>query len=158
MLIFAGNNYGNFAFGMDNGCLTPKSLLRLIFNDEDLHKQQNRVYNKPMPAIFDNKLSNVNSGQSSLNRDQNMDAINKNNISANVSSSVTHHNIEEEYNEFVNTVQLTPLSFLKLCPALLMQIDQQVCVRAAPSSMNTDNRNNRIWQGQYYSNFSNVIF
>ncbi|XP_055905380.1 zinc transporter ZIP10 [Eupeodes corollae] len=82
-----------------NVCLSPKSLLRLVIDHDDLHKK--KLY------------KTLNSDGTSDNTHHNHD----------------DHDFEHEYNEFINTVKLTPVGFMKLCPALLAQIDQQVCVQ-----------------------------
>ena len=63
------------------------------------------------------------------------------------------HNVEEEYNNFVNNVKLTPVAFMKLCPALLAQIDQQVCVNAAPLLSPTyEDSKQQMWSGELQLN------
>lgn len=80
-----------------NVCLSPKSLLRLVIDHDDLHNR--KLYK-------------------TVNSDGKMEEL--------------PHNVEDEYNDFVNNVLLTPVAFMKLCPALLAQIDQHVCVSPAP--------------------------
>lgn len=59
------------------------------------------------------------------------------------------HNQEEEYNDFINAVKITPPEFMKLCPALLAQIDNAVCMEPAPlSSHQSSNLKERIWNGK----------
>ncbi|XP_055855376.1 zinc transporter ZIP10 [Episyrphus balteatus] len=82
-----------------NVCLSPKSLLRLVIDHDDLHKR--KLYK-------------------TLNSDRHRD---------NADNDDDDHDSEHEYNEFINTVKLTPVGFMKLCPALLTQIDQQVCMQ-----------------------------
>lgn len=61
------------------------------------------------------------------------------------------HNSEDEYNEFINDVQLTPVAFMKLCPALLAQIDQHVCMRPAPLTNGVDPKQ-ALWNGEFSYN------
>lgn len=97
-------------------CLSPKSLLSLIVNHNDLHK--NIAYRKLL-------------------------------IKNDVSSTDGVHNSEEEYNEFINSVRITPRAFMKLCPALLAQIDNGVCKQPAVRSANLNDKNQKIWYGRY---------
>ncbi|KAH8234889.1 hypothetical protein KR032_005111 [Drosophila birchii] len=96
-------------------CLSPKSLLSLLVDHNDLHK--NTAYRK---------------------------LINKDGIV----SVDTIHNSEEEYNQFINSVRITPRAFMKLCPALLAQIDNGVCKQPAPKSRNLEEKKQEIWYGK----------
>ncbi|KAH8405390.1 hypothetical protein KR222_010289 [Zaprionus bogoriensis] len=90
-------------------CLSPKSLLSLIVDHEDLHR--NNLYRKIVKTA--------------------------------------DHNQEEEYNDFINTVRITPGEFMKLCPALLAQIDNAVCMEPAPrTGHQSDDLKQRIWSGK----------
>lgn len=138
---------------INNVCLTPKSLLRLIFNDEDLHRDGN-ARGRPKTPSSSEELKEIfiktNPKKLPLNRDHDPNHAYTNDDIINTGSEEQHifHDKEAEYNEFVNTVQLTPLAFLKLCPALLMQIDQQVCVRKIEDISNTEDYKERYWQGK----------
>uniref|UniRef100_A0A1A9Z6N6 Uncharacterized protein n=1 Tax=Glossina pallidipes TaxID=7398 RepID=A0A1A9Z6N6_GLOPL len=104
----------------DSVCLSPKSLLRLVVNHDDLHKR--KLYKTFMsPKADDAAPLPVEKFES--------------------------HNSEEEYNDFINNVHLTPVAFMKLCPALLAQIDQQVCRTPAPSNhmKDTDKMQWSVW-------------
>uniref|UniRef100_A0A1A9WQ12 Zinc transporter foi n=1 Tax=Glossina brevipalpis TaxID=37001 RepID=A0A1A9WQ12_9MUSC len=89
----------------DSVCLSPKSLLRLVVNHDDLHSRK----------LYKTFMSSRSDDAAPL-------AVEK----------FESHNSEEEYNDFINNVHLTPVAFMKLCPALLAQIDQQVCRKPAP--------------------------
>ncbi|XP_017483217.1 PREDICTED: zinc transporter ZIP6 [Rhagoletis zephyria] len=102
-----------------NVCLSPKSMLRLVVDHDDLHKRK-------------------------LYKTYTSDGVAKT------------HNSEAEYNEFINQVQLTPVAFMKLCPALLAQIDQHVCVRPAPLT-NGDNPKQALWNAWIYASISIFI-
>jgi len=67
--------------------------------------------------------------------------------------SDTIHNSEEEYNEFINSVRITPQAFMKLCPALLAQIDNGVCKQPAPRSENLSDKKQKIWNGRCFKIF-----
>lgn len=57
--------------------------------------------------------------------------------------------MEEEYNDFINTVKITPIEFMKLCPALLAQIDNAVCMEPAPhADHHSGDLKQRIWNGK----------
>ncbi|XP_067643111.1 zinc transporter ZIP6 isoform X2 [Eurosta solidaginis] len=102
-----------------NVCLSPKSMLRLVVDHDDLHRR--KLYK-------------------TLTSDAARDA----------------HNSEEEYNEFLNRVQLTPVAFMKLCPALLAQVDQHVCARPAPLT-NGDDPKQTLWNAWLYASISIFI-
>ncbi|EDW70333.1 zinc transporter ZIP5 isoform X1 [Drosophila virilis] len=69
-----------------------------------------------------------------------------------------NHNLEEEYNNFINSVLITPSAFMKLCPALLAQVDNGVCMQPAedPRHMNLD-RKGRIWNAWIYASSSMFV-
>lgn len=100
-----------------NVCLSPKSLLRLVIDHDDLHKRK--------------QLYKTYSSSS-----EHIDVTNQD------------HDLDEEFNHFVNYVRLTPVTFMKLCPALLAQIDQQVCMQPVPLRHLEDNKD-MIWNGKY---------
>ncbi|XP_011178623.2 zinc transporter ZIP6 [Zeugodacus cucurbitae] len=102
-----------------NVCLSPKSMLRLVVDHNDLHKRK-------------------------LYKTYTADDITK------------AHNSEDEYNEFINHVQLTPVAFMKLCPALLAQIDQHVCLRPAPLT-NGEDPKQALWNAWIYASVSIFI-
>ncbi|XP_014098454.3 zinc transporter ZIP10 [Bactrocera oleae] len=102
-----------------NVCLSPKSMLRLVVDHNDLHKR--KLY-KTYTSDDDTKA----------------------------------HNSEDEYNEFINDVQLTPVAFMKLCPALLAQIDQHVCMRPAPLTNGVDPKQ-ALWNAWIYASVSIFI-
>lgn len=106
-----------------NVCLSPKSLLRLVVDHDDLHRR--KAY-KTYTASSD-----------SLSSTQGRLTVNQHD-----------HDMEEEYNAFVNNVRLTPVTFMKLCPALLAQIDQQVCMQPLPL-MHAEDPKERIWNGMF---------
>ncbi|XP_037935792.1 zinc transporter ZIP6 [Teleopsis dalmanni] len=97
-----------------NVCLSPKSLLRLVIDHEDIHKR--KLYKTVTSSSF----------------------------------AQDKHSLEDEYNEFINMVKLTPLAFMKLCPALLAQIDQHVCVRPAPLT-HIEDSSDMIWNAWIYA-------
>ncbi|KAH8378678.1 hypothetical protein KR009_000725 [Drosophila setifemur] len=105
-------------------CLSPKSLLSLLVNHNDLHK--NTAYRKLI-----NKEGVVS-----------VDAI---------------HNSDEEYNQFINSVRITPRAFMKLCPALLAQIDNGVCKQRAPRSEEILDKNQKIWNAWIYASASMLL-
>ncbi|XP_034105809.1 zinc transporter foi [Drosophila albomicans] len=99
-------------------CLSPKSLLALIVDHDDLHR--NSIYNR----IVKNEK----------------------------------HNSEEEYNEFINSVLITPNAFLKLCPALLSQIDNGVCMQPAKRQAHNDQeKKDKIWRAWIYASISMFV-
>lgn len=99
-------------------CLSPKSLLTLIVDHNDLHRGTR--YRQIVKT--------------------------------------EEHNWEEEYNEFINNVRITPGAFMKLCPALLAQIDNGVCIQPAPHPKHSDmDRGQRIWNGKSVSRKSDCI-
>lgn len=98
-------------------CLSPKSLLRLVVDHDDLHKRKLQLYKTYSSS------------------------------SEKVETSHADHDLEEEFNHYVNYVKLTPLTFMKLCPALLAQIDQQVCMQPAPLR-HVEDTNEMIWNGE----------
>ncbi|XP_053953441.1 zinc transporter foi [Anastrepha ludens] len=102
-----------------NVCLSPKSILRLVVDHDDLHTRK-------------------------LYKTYSADGV------------VEAHNSEAEYNEFINHVQLTPVAFMKLCPALLAQIDQHVCMRPAPLT-NGDDPKQALWNAWLYASISIFI-
>lgn len=102
-----------------NVCLSPKSMLRLVVDHDDLHNRK-------------------------LYKTYTSDDVKK------------AHNSEDEYNEFINDVQLTPVAFMKLCPALLAQIDQHVCIRPAPLSNGMDAKQ-ALWNAWIYASISIFI-
>lgn len=110
-----------------NTCLSPKSLLSLVIDHDDLHKRK----------LYKTVTNNVN--------DANNDA-----------GDAAVHNYDDEYNEFINTVKLTPAAFMKLCPALLSQIDQQVCIRALPLTHGEDPEES-LWNAWIYASCSLFI-
>ncbi|KAL7734991.1 hypothetical protein ACLKA6_011255 [Drosophila palustris] len=96
-------------------CLSPKSLLSLIVDHDDLH--QNSLYERI--------------------------------------AKTGKHNSEEEYNEFINSVLITPNAFLKLCPALLSQIDNGVCWQPAQHE-HRDTKDN-IWYAWIYASITMFV-
>ncbi|XP_073839615.1 zinc/iron regulated transporter-related protein 71B [Musca autumnalis] len=110
-----------------NVCLSPKSLLRLVVDHDDMHKRKLQLY-----KTYSSSSEKV--------------------------ETISHqdHNLEEEFNHYVNYVKLTPLTFMKLCPALLAQIDQQVCVQPAPLR-HMEDTNEMIWNAWIYASASIFI-
>ncbi|XP_059217207.1 zinc transporter ZIP10 [Stomoxys calcitrans] len=108
-----------------NVCLSPKSLLRLVVDHDDLHKR------KQLYKTYSSSSEKID---------------------------LTHqdHDLEEEFNNFVNFVRLTPVTFMKLCPALLAQIDQQVCMQPAPLTHMEDSKQ-MIWNAWIYASASIFI-
>uniref|UniRef100_W8BTE1 Zinc transporter ZIP14 n=1 Tax=Ceratitis capitata TaxID=7213 RepID=W8BTE1_CERCA len=102
-----------------NVCLSPKAMLRLVVDHNDLHKGK-------------------------LYKTFTVDAVPK------------QHNSEDEYNEFINQVQLTPVAFMKLCPALLAQVDQHVCMKPAPLTNGEDPKLS-LWNAWIYASVSIFI-
>ncbi|EDW19732.1 zinc transporter foi [Drosophila mojavensis] len=99
-------------------CLSPKSLLTLIVDHNDLHRGTR--YRQIVKT--------------------------------------EEHNWEEEYNEFINNVRITPGAFMKLCPALLAQIDNGVCIQPAPHPKHSDmDRGQRIWNAWIYASISMFV-
>ncbi|XP_005183630.1 zinc transporter ZIP10 [Musca domestica] len=107
-------------------CLSPKSLLRLVVDHDDLHKRKLQLYKTYSSS------------------------------SEKVETSHADHDLEEEFNHYVNYVKLTPLTFMKLCPALLAQIDQQVCMQPAPLR-HVEDTNEMIWNAWIYASASIFI-
>ncbi|XP_075163940.1 zinc/iron regulated transporter-related protein 71B [Haematobia irritans] len=108
-----------------NVCLSPKSLLRLVIDHDELHRRK-QLY----------KTYSSSSEKEEFNHQD--------------------HDPEEEFNNFVNYVRLTPVTFMKLCPALLAQIDQQVCVQPAPLRHLEDSKE-MIWNAWIYASASIFI-
>ncbi|TMW47412.1 hypothetical protein DOY81_007510 [Sarcophaga bullata] len=108
-----------------NVCLSPKSLLRLVVDHDDLHKR------KLYKTFTSSSLS-----ASSLN--------------GKLDVNHNDHDLEEEYNHFINNVRLTPMAFMKLCPVLLAQIDQQVCIQSLPVK-HVKNTKGLTWNAWAYS-------
>lgn len=105
-----------------NVCLSPKSLLRLVVDHDDLHKR--KLY-----KTFTSSSLTASSLNGKLDVNHN------------------DHDFEEEYNHFINNVRLTPMAFMKLCPALLAQIDQQVCMQSVPVK-HIKNTKGLTWNGK----------
>lgn len=95
-------------------CLSPKSILSLLVDHNDLHR--NTAFRKLITKDGIVSVGNL-------------------------------HNSEEEYNQFINSVRITPRAFMKLCPALLAQIDNGVCKQPAPRSEHLLDKNQKIWNG-----------
>lgn len=103
-----------------NVCLSPKSLLRLVVDHDDLHKR--KLY-----KTFTSSSVAANGKMDGNSHD---------------------HDFEEEYDHFINNVRLTPVAFMKLCPALLAQIDQQVCIQSLPMT-HVENNKAVLWNGKF---------
>ncbi|XP_046867729.1 zinc transporter ZIP10 isoform X2 [Drosophila willistoni] len=106
------------------GCLSPKSLLSLLVDHNDLHK--NKLYRR----VF--------------TKDTTM-------------AEERPHNHEEEYNEFINSVRITPKAFMKLCPALLSQIDNGVCIQPVLRTHYEQNAKYKIWSTWLYASISMLV-
>ncbi|XP_037820130.1 zinc transporter ZIP6, partial [Lucilia sericata] len=114
-----------------NVCLSPKSLLRLVVDHDDLHKR--KLYKT---------FTSSSAAASSLN--------------AKMEMNNHDHDLEEEYNHFINNVRLTPVAFMKLCPALLAQIDQQVCIQSLPMT-HANSSKGVLWNAWIYASASIFI-
>lgn len=80
--------------------------MKLVIDHDDLHQQYN-----------DYKI-NPSQGHS-ISKRYSQKELNKQNS----------HDEEEEYNELIGSIRISPETFMKLCPALLVQIDQDACAQ-----------------------------
>ncbi|SPP76029.1 zinc transporter ZIP10 isoform X2 [Drosophila guanche] len=105
-------------------CLSPKLLLSLIVDHNDLHR--NSIYRKLIST-------------------------------GSTVPTETTHNSDEEYNNFINSVRITPRAFMKLCPALLAQIDGGVCAQPAPRLQILQDKNQKIWDAWVCASISMFV-